>query len=420
LLTWGSTDINSVNSTIRNEKDKPIVAFATSLNDIITLRNDNSVAIFGLPGGVATAGSSQQEKAMLQEFRKPLSQRSGEYAVTVKFIGITDKNGIIVTEDNKIFTWGDPTTGLNDVPAALQGKNIIDLQTGLRHYAVLTSEGEVITWGQNELNQLNLPKSVSNIDKLFADYFQNYAVREDGRIFSWGNKGYLFGTDSEGRSLLIRLIQGGKVSMTVGAISVLISITIGSVIGLISGFYGGAIDNVLMRFGEIVNAFPFLPLAITLSAFIGTDMSADNKMYLIMVILGVLSWPGLSRLIRGQILSEREKDFVTAAKALGIREKHIILRHILPSVVNIIIVDATLSYAGSLLTEAGLSFLGFGVQKPYPSWGNLLDDAKKMETIEFYWWKWILPALCIVIAALSINLVGDGLREAMDPKSNER
>ncbi|HPD12175.1 MAG TPA: ABC transporter permease, partial [Bacilli bacterium] len=132
------------------------------------------------------------------------------------------------------------------------------------------------------------------------------------------------------------------------------------------------------------------------------------------------SWPGLCRLVRGQILSEREKDFVTAARALGIREKNIIIRHILPNVINVIILNTTLSYAGSLLTEAGLSFLGFGVVPPKPSWGNLLTGAQNLSVIQEYWWLWILPALFIVVTALSINLIGDGLREAMDPKANQR
>jgi peptide/nickel transport system permease protein len=144
-------------------------------------------------------------------------------------------------------------------------------------------------------------------------------------------------------------------------------------------------------------------------------------MFMIMVILGVLSWTGLARLIRGQVLSERERDYVLAARALGIKYHNIIIRHILPAVVNIVIVNFTLGYAGSLLTEAGLSFLGFGVQKPNPSWGNILTAAQsETAVLEFYWWRWIIPGLCLLLAALSINLIGDALRDAMDPRANER
>jgi peptide/nickel transport system permease protein len=141
---------------------------------------------------------------------------------------------------------------------------------------------------------------------------------------------------------------------------------------------------------------------------------------MIMVILGVLSWTGLARLIRGQVLSERERDYVLAARALGIRNNNIMKRHILPSVFNIILVSASLGYAGSLLTEAGLSFLGFGIVPPSPSWGNILTAAQQTVVIETYWWRWILPGVAIIVTALSVNLIGDALRDAMDPKSNER
>jgi peptide/nickel transport system permease protein len=150
------------------------------------------------------------------------------------------------------------------------------------------------------------------------------------------------------------------------------------------------------------------------------EIDETYRVYMIMVVLGLLSWPGLARLVRGQILKEREQDFVLAAKALGIKEKHIITRHILPNVINVVIVSTTLSYAGALLTESGLSFLGFGVRYPKPSWGNMLTGTQSMTVLRYYWWAWIIPAIFIILTALSVNLVGDGLREAMDPKANER
>jgi peptide/nickel transport system permease protein len=208
--------------------------------------------------------------------------------------------------------------------------------------------------------------------------------------------------------------------MTVGAVAVMISTIIGLLVGLTSGFYGGWIDNILMRFTEVINSFPFLPMAITLSSFVGGILTQTERLLLIMVILGVISWTGLARLVRGQILAEREKDFVLAARALGIRSKVIILRHILPNVINVVIVSMTLGYAGSLLTEAGLSFLGFGVIPPSPSWGNMLTGAQDSTVITFYWWRWILPAVAVLITALTVNIVGDGLRDAMDPKNNEK
>jgi len=258
------------------------------------------------------------------------------------------------------------------------------------------------------------------VTSIAANYYQTYAIAEDGTSYGWGQNGYYLGTDDLGRDMLMRLIHGGRVTMTVGAVAVLISTFIGLLVGLVSGFYGGWIDNILMRFTEVINSFPFLPMAITLSSFVGGILSQTERLLLIMVILGVISWTGLARLVRGQILAEREKDFVLAARALGIRSNVIILRHILPNVINVVIVSMTLGYAGSLLTEAGLSFLGFGVIPPSPSWGNMLTGAQDSTVITFYWWRWILPAVAVLIAALTVNIIGDGLRDAMDPKNNEK
>ena len=215
-------------------------------------------------------------------------------------------------------------------------------------------------------------------------------------------------------------MHGGRVTLVVGVIAVIIETVLGMFIGMIAGFKGGRVDNLLMRFGEIISSIPFMPLVITLSASIGNNMTTDAKMYLIMIILGILSWPGMARLVRAQILIEREKDFVLAARALGIKEASIIIRHIMPNVLNICIVNMTLSYASKMLMEAALSFLGFGVVEPMPSWGNMLNAAQTATVIQNYWWQWITPAVCVCIAALGVNLVGDALREALDPKANEK
>lgn len=354
-----------------------------------------------------------------QELHTEIQNAGKQMTYIEKIAGITD-NGIILTSNNELLIWGNPNSVINNIPYEATVGKIVDVQAGLLHVVAVKFDGQFVVWGQNELNQLDVPKDLETVEKVYVGRFHTYAVDKEGNLYAWGNKGYIFGTDSQGRSLFHRILQGGRVSMTVGAIAVLISLVIGVTAGLIAGFYGGWIDNIIMRFSEVVNSFPFLPLAITLSSVIGYRMQSDQKMYLIMVILGVLSWPSLCRLVRGQILSEREKDFVTAARALGIREKNIIIRHILPNVINVIIVNTTVAYAGSLLTEAGLSFLGFGVVPPKPSWGNLLTGAQNLSVIQEYWWLWILPAVFIVITALSINLIGDGLREAMDPKANQR
>ena len=176
----------------------------------------------------------------------------------------------------------------------------------------------------------------------------------------------------------------------------------------------------LMRFAEIMGAIPFLPFAMTLSVVLGNSVNETQRIVLIMVILGILEWPGLARLVRGQILSEREKEFVTAARAVGIKEGIIIFRHILPNVISVVIVNITLRYATSLLTESSLSFLGFGVVEPNPTWGNMITGSQNAAVIANYWWRWAFPAIALSLSTISINMLGDGLRDAIDPKSAER
>src|SRR5699024_5207037 len=233
-------------------------------------------------------------------------------------------------------------------------------------------------------------------------------------------KGYLFGTDNMGRSVALRMLKGGQMTMTVGFVSVIISLIIGIIVGGIAGYYAGKVDILLMRVAEVVGSLPFIPLALILSALIGNKVSEVGRIIMIMVILGILSWPGVAYMVRAQVLAERQKEFVTAAKALGVRERNIIFRHIVPNVMTIIIVNATLSFATCMLTESGLSFLGFGVSEPIPSWGNMLNDCRSSEVISQFWWRWIFPSIALALGTISINLFGDGLRKAVDPKPSER
>lgn len=231
------------------------------------------------------------------------------------------------------------------------------------------------------------------------------------------SKVHLLGTDELGRDYLTRILYGGRVSMKVGLFAVIIEILIGALVGGLAGYYGGWVDNLLMRIVEIFMAFPFLPIAITISAVIGPEVAPEKRMYIMMFIIGLLSWGGLARMIRGQILSLREQEFIQAAKALGIRDSRIIWKHLIPNTLGYIIVSATLGMAGAIMSEAGLSFLGLGVTPPVPTWGNLVQNARDIYVLKNRVWLWLPPGVAIFFAVMSINLFGDGLRDAIDPKS---
>ena len=203
--------------------------------------------------------------------------------------------------------------------------------------------------------------------------------------------------------------------------AVLLSSVIAIVVGCVSGYFGGIVDIVLMRITEIFASIPFLPFAMLLSQIIKYyNISESMRIFIIMLILGALSWTGLARMIRGQVLAEREKEFVTAAKAIGVKERTIAFRHILPNIVSVILVSMTLDFAGCLLTESSLSYLGFGVQQPQPTWGNMLNGCNNSTVIQNYWWQWLFPALFLSLATICINIIGDNLRDALDPKSRLR
>jgi ABC-type dipeptide/oligopeptide/nickel transport system permease subunit len=220
---------------------------------------------------------------------------------------------------------------------------------------------------------------------------------------------HYFGTDKIGRDYFSRTLYGTRTSVYVAFIVAGLSTAIGAVIGGIAGYYGGAIDNILMRITDLFLTIPFLAILLVLSAFLG----AGNPVR-VAVILGLLFWTGLARIVRGEFLSLREKEFVEAAKVLGASDKRIIFRHILPNTMGPIIVNATLTVAAAILVEAALSFLGFGVQPPFPALGVLIADGQ--DSLTTLWWLATFPGLTIVLIALCINFIGDGLRDALDPK----
>ncbi len=224
------------------------------------------------------------------------------------------------------------------------------------------------------------------------------------------------GTDEQGRDVLLRLFVGGRISILVGLMAASVSVVLGSLVGGIAGYYGGRIDNLLMRIAEIIYSIPFTPTVISISAALMWRVSSESKMYFVMLLIGILSWPGLARLVRGQILSLREQEFMQATEILGISDASKIVRHLLPNTLAFIIVSATLGMAGAILTEAGLSFLGLGVTPPTPTWGNMVERARNTNVFRNMQWLWIPPGVMIMLTVVSINLLGEGLRDAFDPK----
>ena len=218
------------------------------------------------------------------------------------------------------------------------------------------------------------------------------------------------GTDSAGRDNLTRLLYGGRVSLAIALGSVGIYMSLGVAIGAVAGYFGGKVDNVLMRLVDIIQSFPFLMFALTIVAIRGPSVS--NLVFAIVF----LSWPVPARLVRGEFLSLRERDFVEAARAMGAGGFRMAVRHMLPNAMAPLIVNATLEVAGIILSEAGLSYLGFGVSQPVPTWGNMLTEANNMAVLQRMPWSWLPPGLMIFLTVLSINFMGDGLRDALDPR----
>ena len=402
-------------------------AGATNLEGLANMENVEKVAFLGsaamalLKDGTVWLGQSAGAFETI-EIDGAFVNLFDDYLAGRKVVDIAATSGSIalLTEDGELITSGNLDSSV--LRPTLDGdEEVVQIEGGAKHYTALTNKGRLFSFGSNALGQCKTPKGTFAQDvTVYACAFQNYIVNSNGKLIEkWGLKGYLFGTDNLGRDVFARIVNGGRMTMTIGAVAVIISTVIAVIIGCLSGYFGGKVDMILMRVTEVFGAIPFLPFALILSAVLaGTAVTETTRIFIIMVILGVLSWTGLAHMIRGQVLAEREKEFVTAARAMGVKSWKIAFKHILPNIISIILVSVTLDFAGCMLTEASLSYLGFGVKLPKPTWGNMLNGANNSVVIANYWWQWLFPSLFLLVTTIAINLIGDALRDVMDPKSS--
>jgi len=226
------------------------------------------------------------------------------------------------------------------------------------------------------------------------------------------------GTDQLGRDVLTRVMLAGRISLTVGFASMVLSVFIGSLLGAIAGYYRGVVDQIIMRIADLLLTIPSLPLLFIAGAMLSAwKVPTDYRMYIVMIMLSFVGWPGLARLVRGEMLSLREREYMQATIVLGLRDRRKLFHHLLPNITPLLIVIATLNIGGSILMESVLSFFGLGVIQPTPTWGNMIDSANNLIDFQERPWLWIPPGLCIFITVIAINIFGDGLRDVLDPKN---
>lgn len=249
---------------------------------------------------------------------------------------------------------------------------------------------------------------------LFADVIAPYGRDSQDLVNTYQapSAEHLLGTDEYGRDVFTRLVYAARVSLSVGLVSTSISLVIGVLLGATAGFLGGVVDAVIMRLVDVFMCFPFYVIAITVASIFGASI------WNLMLLTGLLRWTNIARIVRAEVLTLRKQEFIEAAKALGLSKTEIIGKHILPNVFAPIIVYATLGIANGILSEAGLSYLGLGVAPPQPSWGNMLAAAQSLRVLRSCWWLWMPPGIAVFVTILSINFLGDGLRDAFDPHMN--
>ena len=330
------------------------------------------------------------------------------------------------------FTWENEDYTVDEAGAVMKG----DTETAYASRYIVQPIMNDVFLTRSFKEELISSITEGNTDFVFTDEdgtVAEYTVSHDAATESWKvmqtvetkvfdtyaapTKAHPLGTDRNGMDMLTRLMYGGRVSLYIGFIVVIIETVLGVILGGISGYFGGWIDNLIMRIVDIFYCIPSMPIIIILGAAMDAmRIDPQIRMLYLMLILGFLGWPGIARLVRGQILSLREQEFMTAAEATGIRASRRIFRHLIPNVIPQLIVTMTMSLGSTIITEATLSFLGLGVKFPFASWGNIINDVNDTFVLMNYWFIWIPAGVCLLATVLAFNLVGDGLRDAFDPK----
>lgn len=280
-----------------------------------------------------------------------------------------------------------------------------------RPYIYITAEKVYfpIFFDYDDLRNKDLRSDEYEGFKIFPPIPYSYSEYDLDAIVLPPDERHIFGTDEQGRDLAARMVHGTRVSIFIGFIAVFIYVAIGIIVGAIAGFYGGKVDIVISRFIEIVLCFPTFFLILTILALVGPSLMN------VMVVIGITGWTGIARIVRGEFFKLREMDYIIASRAVGARDYWIILRHILPNSLAPVLVSATFGIASTILIESSLSFLGFGVQPPTPSWGDILSQSR--DFMDFAWWLTLIPGFAIFVTITAYNLVGEGFQDAIDPKS---
>ena len=334
-------------------------------------------------------------------------ESSFEYEGKTYELEVSESEKLVKDGGKDVFMLSDIVFGAAQVGTVLSGDFYVQAQEAMRTnkdtFEFANDKGEATSARINLVN--------GNY------YIQTMQTKTRLDIDAAPTKDHPLGTDHYAFDVLTRLMYGGRVSLLVGFVVVFFEMFIGVIIGGISGYFGGWVDTILMRVVDLVNAIPFYPVVIILgTVFDHMKVDQVSRLFFLMVVLGIMGWTGIARVVRGQILSLREQDFMVATEATGVRISRRIFRHLIPNVMPLLIVNATMGLGGIIITEATLGFLGLGVKYPMASWGSIINEATDMFVMTNCWWIWIPAGLFILLTVLGFNFIGDGLRDAFDPK----